>query len=389
MCPSYAQSGNSYEIGLRPDIWYNDVDGIMIGTRFEGRVAGTDEEGPHRLDAGIWLGTWFPAVPVSYQMQYTEPFSSLSEYGNEFHIRLSSSIRQGYHTHGISLKKRWERNYDFLNYTEAGVAYHFEKRFDDEYTLFPQLWGSEWKGLVKPEINVQRVGTRNRSNLSLNPEFNTLDPFFYSLSASLSHELYLGEDWAIRLRLFSATVSEDTPPEYLLFLSSGAEVTTLDGSLTRAKGTVPVRWAKSGNIHFASGPNLRGYTKMDIRSIRNEAPLQFTEVASINTEFSFPNPIQTGLRNIEELSDFLSFRSYLFFDGAAVGTSALSSESVNNDYYANAGIGLAFALNIPDYLGKPRGFVIRYEVPFWLSDAFDGSNFKYRHLIGIGATVMF
>jgi len=46
-------------------------------------------------------------------------------------------------------------------------------------------------------------------------------------------------------------------------------------------------------------------------------------------------------------------------------------------------------LNIPDYLGKPRGFVLRYDIPFWLSDPDSGDSFKFRSLIGFGAVLSF
>jgi hypothetical protein len=54
----------------------------------------------------------------------------------------------------------------------------------------------------------------------------------------------------------------------------------------------------------------------------------------------------------------------------------------------NAGIGLQFSLNIPDFLGKPRGFAIRYEVPFWISEPDAGdSNFEFSSLLGFGAVI--
>jgi hypothetical protein len=55
---------------------------------------------------------------------------------------------------------------------------------------------------------------------------------------------------------------------------------------------------------------------------------------------------------------------------------------------SDLGIGLQFSLNIPDYLGKDRGFALRYEIPFWLSDPSLGEkSFKFRNLIGIGAII--
>lgn len=86
------------------------------------------------------------------------------------------------------------------------------------------------------------------------------------------------------------------------------------------------------------------------------------------------------------ISEFLSFRSYLFTDLATVYG---HSDSDADGFFSNLGAGLALSLNIPDYLGKPRGFVIRYESPFWLSDPAGNEKFHWRHLLGFGATITF
>ena len=102
-------------------------------------------------------------------------------------------------------------------------------------------------------------------------------------------------------------------------------------------------------------------------------------------EFDLPNPLQTAIRR-SQVAEFLSFRSYLFTDGAVAGGAA---GVAGDSFYADAGAGLTLSLNIPDYQGRPRGFVIRYEVPFWLSDPMNGDAFSFRHLLGFGAIVTF
>src|SRR5690625_2965779 len=82
------------------------------------------------------------------------------------------------------------------------------------------------------------------------------------------------------------------------------------------------------------------------------------------------------------ISDFLKFRSYLFMDAGRVlsdseyglkvtGTAQDPSASPlppPTELMADAGAGISLSFNIPDNYGKPRGFVLRYEVPFWLSE---------------------
>lgn len=378
-------SGQGYEVGVRPDLWYNDVDGIQVGSIFAGRVAGTHEEGPHRLDAGFWISTWFPSLPVSYSLQFTEPVSAWSDYGSEFSIQLATAVREGYHAHGVTASKRWQDPFEYLNYWEAGAGYQFEKRFDDEYAVFPELWSDSWKGLIQPWLSRQQRGRLGMFNFTLSAMMNTLESPFQAASISVSQQVVLSGQWQLRLRAFGAVNSRDALPEYQQQLATGAEINTLGSRISRAKGSVPTPWVRSGHVHFSGGPNLRGFRESDVEAIMEGSPRFFNRVAAYNVEFDLPNPLQTVIRR-SQLQEFLSFRSYLFTDGAVAEGEA---EIPGDSFYADAGAGLTLSLNIPDYQGRPRGFVIRYEVPFWLSDPINGDSLSFRHLLGFGATITF
>src|SRR5690625_1384559 len=73
--PAVAQNnsdgGQSYDLKFAPDIWFNSTDGIRVGVRMRGKEPGTLKRGPHRLDAGLWLGTFIPKYPVSYYVSFT------------------------------------------------------------------------------------------------------------------------------------------------------------------------------------------------------------------------------------------------------------------------------------------------------------------------------
>ena len=131
-----AQS-NQYKLEFAPDIWYNSVDGVRVGARVLGDVEGTYLDGPHRLDAGAWLGTSFPDQPFSYYVSFTEPIPGLSDFGEEFNVQLKSSIRTGYSRHGVSLNKRFQKGFDELRHQEISIGVSQEKAIDNEYRLNP------------------------------------------------------------------------------------------------------------------------------------------------------------------------------------------------------------------------------------------------------------
>jgi hypothetical protein len=390
-----------YEILPAPDLWYNDVDGILLGLRLTGQVPGTFEDGPHRLDAGVWLGLWFPDLPVSYRVSFTEPIRPWSDYGSEASVQLVSSVRAGYHNHGVGFSKRWQQGFDERRYREFILYNSYERRFDDEYAAFPVLWSDGHKLLSTLNFELQNDNRFGWYNIETAGTLQFLDDLFSVWTLRATQQLDFHEYWGLRLRSFTGIASDKTAPEYLFSRSVRQAVHWLESGSTRAKGTIPQRWMESGHIQVAGGANLRGYTSRDIDSfkmrclavddagncIEEEAsPGLFRSFTAINAEFDYWNPVAVAFNNIPYASEFLSFRSYLFFDA---GTSLGINSTEPDEVFSNAGAGFSLSLNIPDYLGKPRGFVLRYEIPFWLSEPGEEDPFKLRHLVGFGAVISF
>lgn len=391
---SSAQQSRSYEIIPAPDLWYNSVDGIRVGIRLKGQVPGTFEDGPHRLDAGLWLSTWFPDLPVSYYISYTEPIQSWSDFGSEASIQAISSIRTGYSRHGIAFNKRWQKGFDERKFYEFRIFNSYEKRFDTEYTAFPALWSEKDKLLTNITAGMQDKNALGRYTLSISGtlQFNQSRYGFASLTAV--QNIPFSDSWGLRLRGFAGASTDETAPEYLFARNTGQAIQTLQSGVTRAMGTIPQPWMESGNFHIAGGANLRGYTSADIEQFMAGLMAEddsyqsfnlFRSMGAVNTELDYYNPVATLFNRIPYASDFINFRSYLFFDaGSPLGVGDDPASII-----ADAGAGFALSLNIPDYLGKPRGFVLRYEIPFWLSDPVSGKNFQFRSLAGFGAVVSF
>lgn len=374
----------SYEFIPAPDLWYNDVDGIRVGLRLKGQVPGTFEDGPHRLDAGVWFSTWVPDLPVSYYLSFTEPISKWSDYGSEANIQLITSVRTGYYLHGIALNKRWQQGFDERRFRELTLLNSLEKRFDREYTAFPLLWSDAAKLLTGLNIELQDDNLLGWYNLSVSGSFQYRDDTYGTASLTAAQRITLNEYWGFRLRGFLGVSSSDTDNEYLYSRSGIQAIETIYSGITRAKGTIPQPWMESGKLQLAGGANLRGYTLQDTDSFISPAsPLLYHSIASVNTEFDYPNPMEYLFNSIPYLSEFVDFRSYLFFDA---GT-PLSGDS--DTIFADSGAGFSLSLNIPDYTGKPRGFVLRYEIPFWLSEPGTENAFSVRHLFGFGAVITF
>lgn len=377
---------NNYELLAAPDAWYNDVDGIRLGLRLKGMVPGTFDDGPHRLDFGVWLGTWIPDDPVSYYMSFTEPIPSISSFGSEGAVEFISSVRTGYHRHGIGIKKRWQKGFNEFIYKEASLYFMFNKRYDSRYVEFPVLWQQQALKMAEIEIENGDENGMGRFAFKHNVDINLPieSELFLRYKGVVNQVINFKERLNLDVRGFLGIASDNTTQEYRFSHSFLSPVEWVERGLTRAEGTIPENWIRSGSILVDGGPNLRGYTEQDIDAVKAGFPPFLQSIGTVNFELNYPNPVDKKFNNIPVLGDFVHMRSYVFFDtGSSLGFGDFEQTNLLSD----AGFGFNFSLNIPDYLGKPRGFKIRYDVPFWLSDPGAENNFKYRNIIAVGAII--
>ncbi|MEQ8525585.1 hypothetical protein [Gracilimonas sp.] len=391
----HAQS-DKYKLEFAPDLWYNSVDGIRVGVRVLGDMEGTFLDGPHRLDAGAWLGTSFPDQPVSYYVSFTEPIPGLSDFGEEFNVQLKSSIRTGYSRHGISLNKRFQKGFDELRHQEISIEVSQEKAIGNEYRLNP-FRETDWKTLVGFDLNTSGFTPLGalKTSLVLKQNINGASGNFSIGNAEIKHLTDLGKGFGLNLRAFGALVSSDAPMEYNFSLANRAPVSWLNNGVTRASGTIPDLFFENGLVQVAGGLNIRGYNTESFINPDGDKDYSISYVGtidkgiSLNTELIFPNYINS-LLNRTIMGDFIHLKSYLFHDiGKVSGVRIEDDIAVDLEKtVSDAGVGVQFSINIPDWLGKDRGFAIRYEVPFWISDPENGEKtFKFRNLIGIGAVI--
>ncbi len=386
------QSSRPYELSFAPDLWFNSVDGIRVGIRMQGEVPGTFEQGPHRLDAGLWLATFFPEYPISYYVSFTEPIPAISGFKSEGNVRLRSSIRTGYHRHEISLNKRWQPGFEVEEYRKLSLFFRGVKRFEDEYKLYPEIWQNEWLYLAGASFSIQNGNPLGRYVIRASTAANIAGsyPSFIKGDIELQQFIPLSDYFSLRGRLFVGLSSQNTAPEYQFTHSFKPYVGWMENGRTRAKGTIPEAWVTGGIIHVAGGANLRGYTNKDIEQLNAGNTRLYTSAAAMNIELDYPNPLNEAFDNIPIVGGLLSFRSYLFFDAGTFGNSKFNKDPTFNQgrLLTDAGPGFALSLKIPDYLGQTRGFVIRYEIPLWLSHPQEGvPNFNFRSVIGIGAVI--
>lgn len=376
----------SYEILPAPDVWYNSVDGVRVGGRVIGQVPASFGEGPHRLNTGFWVGTNLPTYPVSYYLKFTEPISSISDFGSEASISLESSLRTGFQSHGLTFNKRWQTGFNELNYKEISVGFRGEHRFEKEYLLYRQLWQDDWLYVVSLGFDLADENGLGRYLVSFSADANlagNMDTFLRS-GIAVQQQAELLKSLTLHGRLFTGFATSQTAPEYLFSHSFSSARSWMEKGLTRARGTIPPSWVEAGNIQVTGGPNLRGYLYQDIQSLNIGGLPLYTSMSSVNFELDYPNPLDKLIDDIPVLGGFIDLRSYLFLDaGTSLGLTTFEESRTLSD----AGLGFLFSIDVPDYLGKSRGIAIRYDLPLWVSHPGSEESFKFRNVIGIGAII--
>lgn len=393
---SITAQNEPYSFTFAPDLWYNDVDGIRLGIRVLGEVEGTFKDGLHRLDAGLWLGTWLPENPVSYYVSFTEPIKAISDFGNEGSIQLISSIRTGYSQHKLQFNKRWQPGFDEYDYIEFNASVSGEKLTNVGYRPFPDVWQNEAKTLISTQLLFSKPFDSGQFTafIDLKSNLNDQSGKFSAGTIEVKQRIDLSDKFKFRIRGFAGFGTDNIAPEYRFLTSMASPQSWLDKGVSRAKGTIAQPWLEAGSFQVGGGANLRGYLNRDINFLAAGGNPSSESIIALNLELEFSNPIENKLQSITIIGDLVNLRTYLFFDVGRQDfispTTTVGNISNNTPIIADAGTGLQLSFNIPDYLGKDRGIFIRYDIPFWLSEVSSSeSNFAFRQLIGIGAIFSF
>jgi hypothetical protein len=388
LAQSTNNDGSGYHVIPKPDAWYNSVDGLRLGLNLKGEVPGTFNDGPHRLNLGIWGASKLPDLPVSYYISFIEPIESLSDFGSEANIQFISSIRAGYDYHAIAFNKRWQIGFDESNYRKLCFSVNAQKMMNDKYRLFPAKWNKDW--LTQFTILFE---SKNKNSLGeyfyklrLHTGIPVQSEFYEQFTGSYNQKVKIGAGFDIAGRFFTGMSSKKVPLQLLFNRSLASPVDWMVNGLTRARGTIPPLWLREGWIQVTGGPGLRGYTKQDVSNEFKGKGNQYLNFSAANIELDYPNPLGNAFKKIKVLGDLFKLRSYIFWDsGSAL---SFSNGPFIRKMNADAGPGFALSLSLPDNTGYMKNIVLRYDIPLWLSNPdLNENQFHYRNVIGLSAII--
>jgi len=401
-----------YRLDVRPDLWWNPIDGIKAGVHVEGDHLFT----LHKLDATIWWNThalqeikyeshkgegmYEIYRPVNYTFNYITPVTRNMP---KLQLQLNSRYIDGgwYQRGGFN----WMLNEKNLAQV-YGQSMWRDNHNEFDYLTDPADWSSTWQR-PNTSINFAWMHSYNyfsrqgRYTFSFRAPLLTGNnaPFNYSYAQleSVNYN-YLGK-LEIRTRLFGRYgMGTNIPSESALYMAGGNPEEQMENKYTRSVGFVPTNWEGVSRYdvnHFQQGGglDLRGYAGYFTPDERNGKLMEGYKGRSgvaMNVEVGLENYMPWRPRH---LRNWLHANVYLFGDAGVMQLSDFNLYSYNviypttmwSDVHVDAGAGMAFTIKNWGIFEKAKPLTIRIDLPVFLNRP-PYNNPQYatlRYVIGI------
>ncbi len=402
-----------YRLYIRPDLWWNSIDGIKAGVHFEGDYLNT----LNKVDATVWWNThvlqgdryvgyesqsyYAKYKPVNYTFNYTTPITrSLPK----LQVQINSRFLDGlwYHRAGLN----WLVNDNNTLQLYGQTMWRPDSNALD-YLIYHDEWSS-FAGLANSSLNAawtHRYAYFNGNGqykLSLRAPMltgNSAAAFNYAYAQlEVVNNNHLGK-LDVKTRLFGRYgTGTNIPSESALFLAGANPEELMEDKYTRTNSFVPTEWQGISQYdvnHFQEGGglNLRGYAGYFIADQRNNAVLigyKGRSGASASIEADIDNYIPLKPRFTR---NWLHVDLYGFADGGLIELSQYTLPQYYNtvpttiwsDFRIDAGVGTAFTIKNWGPFDKAKPLTIRFDVPLFLNRAPYGNPeyATFRYVIGI------
>ena len=379
----------NYEMKYRPDVWWNNYDGMKLGLNLTGGYM----RHHHLFDASVWFNTGAlqkDSIPkandydyYSYRINYN---TNLDKIALNTRINANSQFLAGLHTNKFSIIKSDSKGnnkleVDFLSLYRTNVNYLINSDWDVQkmnnridVNLEHKYNYSYGKGTINLMLQSSALGSAydyNKLILSAKNN-NQLEKLKINTRAYL--QFGTGSNWAEESKLSLAGANNEE---------------MMNSKFTRAEGIVSAEFMEYGYttnyFHQAGGLNLRGYTGYLAPEFNENGTISFdyngTSGAAFNTEINFTAFLPYSIRKN-------NISSYLFADAGIITSERLTKENYKelfSEIRTDAGIGFTYTLRNFGSFETVRPLVIRFDMPLFLNrpPASDEDFLQMRWLIGI------
>ena len=401
-----------YRLDVRPDAWWNPIDGIKAGVHIEGDYLFT----LHRIDATVWWnthalqetkyesyageGTYAHYQPINYSFNYNSPVSRNMP---DLQLQLNSRYLDGgwYQRGGFN----WLMTDKNVVQVYAQSMWRHDS-YAQDYLIDPTEWSSTWQ---RPNTSFNFAWGHNYNYFSGHGKYTfsfrapflngNNAPFKYSYAQLESVNINYIAKLEVRTRLFGRYgMGTSIPYESALYMGGASPEEEMENKYTRSVGFIPTDWQGISRYdvnHFQQGGglNLRGYAGYFAPDERNGQLLEGYKGrsgAAVNVEVGLENYLPWRPRL---LRNWLHANVYAFGDAGIMqlsnyylpNYSIIYPTTIWSDVHVDAGVGFAFTIKNWGVFEKAKPLTIRIDLPIFLNRP-PYNNDQYatlRYVIGV------
>ncbi len=390
----------TYELNLRPDLWWNAYDGLKVGMHMNGNYLnyrhkfkfgilggagglGQGDAGRFGYNAGQKSG-W---DKINYYFDYS---TRLDHYVQDLEAFYYSQYLDGLEIYRFGLTKR-------IHNSKISLYLKMMERpqsSDINHLLYPGEWVADaFNSSINLEWNHGYKYDNGSGNMRALLRSSSIASDYDYHYLELEKTNYT-DFWRLQLRtrFYGRIATGSNPaPESQLFLAGANNEELMNYALTRSIGYVPPSWAggfgaKTNHFHMGGGLNLRGYSGYYVVETVDGITYQAykgTSGASVSAELDLDGIAKWQPRKLKK---YFKLDVYLFADAGTVVFDAGPDKRFTQPR-ADAGGGLAFTIKQWGVLEKIKPLTLRFDVPFYISHAPAGSdNIAFRYVVGINRT---
>lgn len=384
----HAQESAFWEQQWRAAAWYNTIDGPQLGVRYFG-YRDVSYDRTWQVNAGLWVNTFFPDMPLAYDVRLKHPFLFPGTSPDYIALVLKSAFRDGHlrHSAGFTSRLATGNGPDQLLRFYANV-YRYEQR-DSDYLVFKQSWSQQDHFLAETGAYLRQTWLGGYQSVHIQALLGT-GATANTLRASGTAQHAIGTRFRIGTRLGSVVqTSRDVRAEFDTNLSYASAWEWYESPFFRSHGQLPVAWVRQGNaVQSSVFVGVRGYANHDTRRFRQGQTSAIQQYYTGNLVLEWVNPIGRTLSKIPIAGPFLHLNTYAFADAGYIVY--FNAASVRPETIASAGPGIQLRVNIPDYWSADRGFALRWDLPLWISSPAPGTSpFQFRQQLSFDIIIPF
>ncbi|MFW6019996.1 MAG: M1 family metallopeptidase [Bacteroidales bacterium] len=376
-----------YDTYIRPDIWWNERDGLKAGIHLDGSYM--KELHKFRLSAfynsQLFSNKEKSSSPVSWQFSYQ---TRLSKEPKKSELNIASIYDGGWNFNKLAFRQKLGKGKSSLDLSINSSYMNSDRSL--HYAMHTDRWQSNASG--NPYIYLRAAFNRQMQNSHFQAGVTSGIGSIHQSKVDFTfhNELSLGK-FLLRSRGFAQYgLSGKYPEEDALLLSGANPLEQMQNKIVRSEGIIPEKWKTYGtspnHFHYGGGLNIRGYSGY------------YSPVENKNGEIEYLHSGNTGIAVNMELSSarlfqpvpkslrrYLTLDIYSFFDAGVLDEASVTKLPDFERIYSDAGLGLN--LNVHQWwkFDKIDPLTLRFDMPLFLNikPYGDSNNFMFRWLFGV------